>query len=93
MATTNVGSHGPTVVRTITYHPYADGTKLCNWWVLLSYLLHPLKGDGQLTDVSMHVGGCVGDNSRFNKQDCVTVKNKQFSVTLAGGESKLYFPA
>jgi hypothetical protein len=30
VATTNVGSNGPTVTRTITYHPYADGTKLCN---------------------------------------------------------------
>lgn len=38
VAVTNVGGSGPTVTRTITYHPYADGTRLCNlcvracWW-------------------------------------------------------------
>mmetsp|Transcript_8082 Transcript_8082/g.25367 ORF Transcript_8082/g.25367 Transcript_8082/m.25367 type:complete len:483 (+) Transcript_8082:2-1450(+) len=29
VATTNVGSHGSDVSRPITYHPYAEGTKLC----------------------------------------------------------------
>ncbi len=30
VALTNVGSNGSSQQRTITYHPYADGTKLCN---------------------------------------------------------------
>lgn len=30
VALTNVGGRGATVRRTITYHPYADGTTLCN---------------------------------------------------------------
>jgi len=30
VATTNVGTNGPTVTRTITYQPWTDGTKLCN---------------------------------------------------------------
>ena len=30
MALTNVGSNGQPQSRTITYHSYADGTKLCN---------------------------------------------------------------
>lgn len=30
VATTNVGSGGGQVMRHITYHPYADGTQLCN---------------------------------------------------------------
>jgi len=30
VALTNVGSSGSTVSRTITYHPYSSGTKLCN---------------------------------------------------------------
>uniref|UniRef100_A0A6B2L3N6 alpha-amylase n=1 Tax=Arcella intermedia TaxID=1963864 RepID=A0A6B2L3N6_9EUKA len=30
VATTNVGSNGPQIVRQITYQPFADGTKLCN---------------------------------------------------------------
>jgi len=30
VATTNVGSNGNQIVRTITYHPYANGTKICN---------------------------------------------------------------
>lgn len=33
---TNVGANGGDVDRTITYHPYADGTKLCN-------LFYPVK--------------------------------------------------
>lgn len=28
----------------------------------------------------------------FDTSDCVTVNNKQFTVTLQGGESKVYFP-
>eukprot|EP01116_Phalansterium_solitarium_P017246 TRINITY_DN4198_c0_g1_i1.p1 TRINITY_DN4198_c0_g1~~TRINITY_DN4198_c0_g1_i1.p1 ORF type:complete len:468 (-),score=96.29 TRINITY_DN4198_c0_g1_i1:172-1575(-) len=31
LATTNVGSNGSPQTRPITYHPYADNTKLCNW--------------------------------------------------------------
>jgi len=30
VATTNVGSNGPQITRNITYHPFAEGTKLCN---------------------------------------------------------------
>ncbi len=30
VALTNVGSNGNTQPRTITYHPYANGVKLCN---------------------------------------------------------------
>jgi len=30
VATTNVGSRGAQVKRTITFHPFTDGTKLCN---------------------------------------------------------------
>jgi len=30
VATTNVGANGQQVKRTITYHPFASGTKLCN---------------------------------------------------------------
>jgi alpha-amylase len=30
VALTNVGSNGPQIIRTITYHPYQDGTTLCN---------------------------------------------------------------
>eukprot|EP01129_Flabellula_baltica_P013033 TRINITY_DN5987_c0_g1_i2.p1 TRINITY_DN5987_c0_g1~~TRINITY_DN5987_c0_g1_i2.p1 ORF type:complete len:404 (+),score=64.47 TRINITY_DN5987_c0_g1_i2:283-1494(+) len=30
VATTNVGSNSGTISREITYHPYADGTKICN---------------------------------------------------------------
>ena len=30
VALTNVGTKGETVRRTITYHPYSDGTVLCN---------------------------------------------------------------
>ena len=30
VATTNVGSHGNTVTRQITYHPYTAGTRICN---------------------------------------------------------------
>ena len=33
IATTNVGSKGSPQERTITYHPYSNGTKLCNLYV------------------------------------------------------------
>lgn len=32
VALTNTGSQGGDVTRTITYHPYPDGTRLCNWF-------------------------------------------------------------
>eukprot|EP01098_Paradermamoeba_levis_P009562 TRINITY_DN4000_c0_g1_i1.p1 TRINITY_DN4000_c0_g1~~TRINITY_DN4000_c0_g1_i1.p1 ORF type:complete len:470 (-),score=82.76 TRINITY_DN4000_c0_g1_i1:211-1620(-) len=48
------------ITRQITFHPFAEGTKLCN-------LFYPT-------------------------QDCVVVKNKQFTVYLEGGESKILSP-
>lgn len=30
IATTNVGSSGPQIIRQITYHPYSVGTRICN---------------------------------------------------------------
>jgi len=33
---TNVGQYGETISRTITYHPYKDGQKLCNMFALFS---------------------------------------------------------
>jgi alpha-amylase len=60
VALTNGGSNQNQVQETITYHPYTDGTKICNL---------------------------------FNRNsDCLVVSNKQFTVTLANGECKIYFP-
>mmetsp|Transcript_14759 Transcript_14759/g.12580 ORF Transcript_14759/g.12580 Transcript_14759/m.12580 type:complete len:466 (-) Transcript_14759:81-1478(-) len=46
--------------RTITYHPYSDGTTICN-------IFYPT-------------------------QDCITVQNGQFQVSLDNGEVKMYSP-
>ena len=61
VATTNVGSYGDDVTRTITYHPYTDGTTLC-----------------EALSIS---------------NDCVTVSNNEFQVTLSQGMPKVYVPA
>jgi alpha-amylase len=37
VATTNVGSNGSAQRRTITYHPYKEGTTLCNLYVFHSH--------------------------------------------------------
>lgn len=47
-------------VRTITYHPYAEGQTICN-------IFYPTT-------------------------DCITIKNKMFTVYLVGGEVKIYVP-
>ena len=60
VATTNVGSYGDDVTRTITYHPYTDGTTLCE--------------------------------ALSNSNDCVTVSNNEFQVTLSQGMPKVYIP-
>jgi len=61
VAMTNGGSNQNSVSVTITYHPYPNGTKLCN-------LFH-------------------------RSTDCITVAGGQFSVYLANGECKIYYPA
>jgi glycosidase len=60
VALTNVGNGGAQQQRTITYHPYSNGQKLCNV---------------------------------FQCNDCVTVENASFDVTLDNGYPKIYDPS
>lgn len=76
VATTNVGSSGQQVVRTITYHPYREGARLCNMCVTRcphAAVAHPHRV-----------------RHSFWQGDCVQVQNTQFTVTLLGGESKVF---
>lgn len=40
VALTNGGSKQPQISRNITYHPYSNGQKLCNLYVVISSLFY-----------------------------------------------------
>ena len=81
---TNQGSN-KNIQRTITYHPYSAGTKICN-------IFYADNSD------CITVGGAtanttriqrLGDKEKANAGDNVAVS---FGIYLAKGESKIYVP-
>lgn len=93
VALTNVGSAGSPVSRTITYHPYPDGTVLCNG--LADTPVPALRGvpDSSAGRTPSAVFATLaGLHTPAAATDCVTVTNSRFMVTLLNGEAKVYLP-
>ena len=82
---TNQGSN-KNIQRTITYHPYSAGTKICNIFYADNSDCITVGGAAANTTARIHR---LGEKEKANVGDNVAVS---FGIYLAKGESKIYVP-